>query len=137
DAELIAMAARLWRTLGLSSPRLEINSLGTPESRAGYKEALVEYFSAHRSALDEDSVRRLERNPLRILDSKNPAMQDLIAGAPEIVGYLDPESQAHFARVQELLAAVGIEFTVNPRLVRGLDYYTRTAFEWLTDRLGA
>ena len=137
DAELIAMAGRLWRTLGLTSVRLEINSLGTPESRAGYRQALVEYFTAHRAALDEDSVRRLERNPMRILDSKNPAMRELIAGAPVIGGYLDEESQAHFARVQELLGAIGIEFAVNPRLVRGLDYYTRTVFEWITDRLGA
>jgi histidyl-tRNA synthetase len=137
DAELIAMSARLWKKLGLQHVVLEINSLGTPESRAGYKRVLVEYFSAHRDALDEDSLRRLERNPLRILDSKNPAMQELIQGAPLFEGYLDAESREHFERVQLLLGDVGVPFRINPRLVRGLDYYTRTVFEWLTDRLGA
>ena len=137
DAELIAMSARLWKMLGLTSARLELNSIGTPESRQGYKQVLVEYFSAHRELLDEDSVRRLERNPLRILDSKNPALRQLIDEAPLLSGYLDPESQVHFERVQALLADVGVPFTLNPRLVRGLDYYSRTVFEWVTDKLGA
>jgi histidyl-tRNA synthetase len=137
DAELIALSARLWRQLGLASPRLELNSIGTLESRQGYKQVLVEYFSAHRELLDEDSLRRLERNPLRILDSKNPALTELIAAAPLMSGYLDDESRAHFERVQALLGDVGVSFTLNPRLVRGLDYYSRTVFEWVTDRLGA
>jgi histidyl-tRNA synthetase len=137
DAELIAMSARLWKELGIASATLEMNSLGTPESRAGYRQALVDYFGSHRHALDEDSVRRLERNPLRILDSKNPALRELIAGAPLLSDYLDAESRAHFDRVQRLLSDVGVTFTLNPRLVRGLDYYSRTVFEWLTDRLGA
>jgi histidyl-tRNA synthetase len=137
DAELIAMSARLWRELGLTSVTLELNSLGTPESRMGYKQALVEYFGMHRELLDEDSLRRLERNPLRILDSKNPAMRDLIAGAPLLSAHLDADSQSHFDRVQQLLADIGVPFTLNPRLVRGLDYYSRTVFEWLTDKLGA
>jgi histidyl-tRNA synthetase len=137
DAELIAMSARLWRELGLESVVLELNSLGTLESRASYRQVLLEYFSQHKNALDEDSVRRLERNPLRILDSKNPDMRELIAAAPLLTGYLDAESRDHFERVQALLADVDIEFTINPRLVRGLDYYTRTVFEWVTDRLGA
>src|SRR5947207_6304847 len=135
DAELIALAARLWRELKLTSTTLELNSIGTLESRQGYKLKLVEHFSAHRELLDEDSLRRLERNPLRILDSKNPALAELIADAPLLSGYLDDESRAHFDRVQQLLADVGVEFTLNPRLVRGLDYYSRTVFEWLTDRL--
>jgi histidyl-tRNA synthetase len=137
DAELIALSARLWQRLGLTSAKLELNSIGTLESRQGYKQVLVEYFSAHRELLDEDSVRRLDRNPLRILDSKNPALQELIAAAPLLSGYLDDESRAHFDRVQQLLTAIGVEFTLNPRLVRGLDYYSRTVFEWLTDRLGS
>jgi histidyl-tRNA synthetase len=137
DAELIAMSARLWKMLGLTSARLELNSIGTAESRQGYKQVLVEYFSAHRDLLDEDSLRRLERNPLRILDSKNPALRELIDAAPLFAGYLDDESRAHFDRVQALLSDVGVAFTLNPRLVRGLDYYSRTVFEWITDKLGA
>ena len=137
DAELIALSARLWRELGLTSAKLELNSIGTLESRQGYKQVLVEYFAAHRELLDEDSLRRLDRNPLRILDSKNPALQALIADAPLFSGYLDDESRAHFDRVLELLTDVGVQFALNPRLVRGLDYYSRTVFEWLTDRLGS
>jgi histidyl-tRNA synthetase len=137
DAEVIAMSARLWQRLGIASVTLEMNSLGTPECRAGYKAALVEHFAAHEAGLDEDSRRRLARNPMRILDSKNPAMQELIAAAPVLIGYLDAESRAHFDRVQQLLTDIGIRFALNPRLVRGLDYYTRTVFEWITDRLGA
>jgi histidyl-tRNA synthetase len=136
DAELIAISARLWRGLGIS-PRLELNTIGTAESRQKYKQVLVAYFSQHRGLLDEDSVRRLERNPLRILDSKNPKLRELIDAAPLLSDYLDDESRAHFDRVRALLADVGISYTLNPRLVRGLDYYSRTVFEWLTDKLGA
>ncbi len=136
DAELIVMLARAWRELGLRHLELQLNSIGMPEGRARYRAALTEYFRGHLAALDEDSQRRLERNPLRILDSKNPAMQALIAGAPLIGEYLDTESAVHFAAVQELLGAAGIAFRVNPRLVRGLDYYNRTVFEWVTDQLG-
>ena len=137
DAELIVLSARLWQKLNVGAVTLEMNSLGTLEARAGYKNALVEYFSKYRDALDEDSLRRLERNPLRILDSKNTALHELIAGAPLLTAYLDDESRAHFERVQQLLADVGVPFKLNPRLVRGLDYYSRTVFEWLTGRLGS
>jgi histidyl-tRNA synthetase len=137
DAELIAMSARLWRELGIKSVQLELNTIGTAESRQVYKRVLVEHFSRHRELLDEESLRRLERNPLRILDSKNPALTELIAAAPLMSSYLDDESRAHFDRVQALLGDVGVPFALNPRLVRGLDYYSRTVFEWLTDRLGA
>ena len=137
DAELIIMSARLWQRLGIDRIRLEINSLGVPESRARYREALVEYFTGVKSQLDEDSIRRLEQNPLRILDSKNPDMQDIVAGAPVMLDYLDEESAAHFEGLKALLGAAGVEFEVNPRLVRGLDYYSRTVFEWVTDALGS
>jgi histidyl-tRNA synthetase len=137
DAELILLCARIWRELGLQDLTLEINSLGTPASRQGYREQLVNFFRSHADALDEDSRRRLETNPLRILDSKNPAMQALIAEAPLITEYLDAESEAHFAGLRGMLDAAGIAYAVNPRLVRGLDYYSKTVFEWLTDRLGA
>ncbi|ANO53041.1 histidine--tRNA ligase [Woeseia oceani] len=137
DAELIIMCARMWQRLGISQIRLEINSLGNPESRALYREELVSYFSAVKNRLDEDSIRRLEQNPLRILDSKNPDMQEIVAGAPVMVDYLDDESAQHFATLKTLIAAAGVEFTVNPRLVRGLDYYNRTVFEWVTDVLGS
>jgi histidyl-tRNA synthetase len=137
DAEMIMMSARLWRMLGIERLSLNINSLGTPESRRGYREKLVAYFSAYKDQLDEDSLRRLQGNPLRILDSKNPALKEIIAAAPLITDHLDPESQAHFASLRAHLDAVGIAYTVNPRLVRGLDYYTRTVFEWITTELGA
>ena len=137
DAEIIVISARLWQALGIESVTLELNSLGTAEARAGYKRALVDYFGAHRDALDEDSARRLERNPLRILDSKNEAMRGLIAGAPLLSDYLDDESREHFESVKALLGDVGIGFVLNPRLVRGLDYYSRTVFEWVTDKLGS
>ncbi len=137
DAELIALMARLWRRLGITRVKLQINSLGTAESRGVYRAKLVEYFSRHHERLDEDSRRRLNGNPLRILDSKNPDLRELIAAAPVLADYLDPESQAHFAALCGALAAMGIEYTVNPRLVRGLDYYSRTVFEWITDALGA
>jgi histidyl-tRNA synthetase len=137
DAELIALTARLWRRLGITRVTLQINSLGTVESRRLYREKLVEYFAAHHARLDEDSRRRLHGNPLRILDTKNPDLQQLVAAAPLLTDYLDAQSQAHFAALQAALAAMGVAFTVNPRLVRGLDYYSRTVFEWITDALGA
>ena len=137
DAELIAMTARLWRELGISRVELKLNSLGTPEARRAYRELLVDYFSRHGSALDEDSRRRLNGNPLRILDSKNPAMQGVIAGAPLLTEHLDAESRAHFDSLCGTLTSMGIPFRIEPRLVRGLDYYSRTVFEWVTDALGA
>ncbi len=137
DAELIALTARLWSRLGIGRVRLEINSLGTPESRHAYREKLVGYFRAHESALDSDSRRRLEGNPLRILDSKNPEMSAIIAGAPLLTDHLDPQSREHFDALCAVLQSVGIPFRINPRLVRGLDYYSRTVFEWITDALGA
>ncbi|HEV2269781.1 MAG TPA: histidine--tRNA ligase [Steroidobacteraceae bacterium] len=136
DAELIALTARLWRRLGIERVRLEINSLGTPESRRVYREKLVGYFQAHERALDSDSRRRLEGNPLRILDSKNPEMAAIIAGAPLLTDHLDPESREHFAALCAALDSIGVRYRINPRLVRGLDYYSRTVFEWITDALG-
>ena len=137
DAEIILLSARLWKRLDLKHIRLELNSLGTPESRAVYRGLLVSYFRGHYEQLDEDSQRRLESNPMRILDSKNPDMQDLIAGAPLLADHLDEESARHFGRLREILDDAGVEYSVNPRLVRGLDYYSRTVFEWVTDQLGA
>jgi len=137
DAELIALTARLWRRLGIERIRLEVNSLGTPASRRAYRELLVGYFRAHEGALDADSRRRLEGNPLRILDSKNPEMREIIAGAPLLTDHLDAESREHFEAFCAALTSMGIAFRVNPRLVRGLDYYSRTVFEWITDALGA
>jgi histidyl-tRNA synthetase len=137
DAELIALTARLWQRLGITRVRLLLNSLGTSESRQRYKALLLTYFRQHESALDEDSRRRLVGNPLRILDSKNPALQGLIAGAPLLTDSLDEESQQHFVQLRAALDALGIAYVVNPRLVRGLDYYSRTVFEWVTDALGA
>ncbi len=137
DAELILMTARLWQRLGLKRLSLNINSLGTPQSRHAYREILRQYFIQHHDQLDEDSLRRLEGNPLRILDTKNPAMQELVANAPVLKDYLDTESAAHFKTLQYHLDAVGIPSVVNPRLVRGLDYYSRTVFEWITTELGA
>jgi histidyl-tRNA synthetase len=137
DAELIIMSARMWRKLGISRLSLELNSLGTGEARKRYRETLVEYFSGVKSQLDQDSIRRLERNPLRILDSKNPEMQAVIEAAPVMLDYLDAESEEHFAELRALLDASGVDYTLNPRLVRGLDYYNRTVFEWVTDALGS
>jgi histidyl-tRNA synthetase len=137
DAEQILMAARLWDDLGLDGIALEINSLGQPGERASYRTELIAYFAQHESQLDEDARRRLKTNPLRILDSKNPAMQDLISKAPHLSTHLGSESKAHFEGVQQILRDVGLPFTVNPRLVRGLDYYNLTVFEWVTERLGA
>ncbi|MFN2339352.1 MAG: histidine--tRNA ligase [Gammaproteobacteria bacterium] len=137
DAELILMTARMWRELGLRDVTLQLNSLGTLEARGHYREALVAYLEQHRAALDEDSLRRLESNPLRILDSKNPDMQALIEAAPRLSDYLDEESKQHFTRLCALLDGAGLAYELNPRLVRGLDYYGRTVFEWVTTRLGA
>lgn len=137
DIEQIAISARLFKKLGISGLRLEINTLGTPAERQIYRDALHAYFSAHHDTLDADSQRRLDRNPLRILDSKNPDLAELIAGAPTLTDYLGEESAAHFKGLCDGIAALGIDYTINPRLVRGLDYYTRTVFEWLTDDLGA
>jgi len=137
DAELIIMSARLWQRLGIDKLALQINSLGQPESRARYREALVEYFSGVKNQLDEDSIRRLEQNPLRILDSKNPDMQGVVEAAPVMLDYLDDESAEHFETLKSLLDAAGVSYEVNPRLVRGLDYYSRTVFEWVTDALGS
>ena len=137
DAEQILMGARLWQDLGLDNIRLEINSLGQPEERAAHRAALIAYFEAHKDQLDEDAQRRLHSNPLRILDTKNPAMQPLVTDAPRLMDYLGADSLAHFERVQALVRHAGIPFTINPRLVRGLDYYNLTVFEWVTDALGA
>ena len=137
DAELIIMSARLWRRLGIDRIELEINSLGSPESRARYREKLVDYFSSVKSKLDDDSIRRLEQNPLRILDSKNADMRTIIDAAPVMLDFLDDESAAHFDQLKALLDAADVAYSVNPRLVRGLDYYNRTVFEWVTDALGS
>jgi histidyl-tRNA synthetase len=136
DLELIQMSADLWRRLGLS-PRLELNTLGDGEARARHRTRLIAYFEAHSEQLDEEARRRLYSNPLRILDSKNPAMQSLVEAAPRLEEELDDAAQAHFAALREGLDALGIAYRLNPRLVRGLDYYNRTVFEWVTDQLGA
>ncbi|WP_025732278.1 histidine--tRNA ligase [Carnimonas nigrificans] len=138
DAELILLSARLLRELGLSDQvTLELNSLGTPEARAHYRNLLVEYLTQHQDVLDEDSQRRLTTNPLRILDSKNPDMAEMLAGAPRLLDHLDDESRAHFDYLKDRLTALGISFRINTRLVRGLDYYSRTVFEWTTTALGS
>jgi histidyl-tRNA synthetase len=137
DAEIILITARFWQQLGLDDLELQINSLGTADARAAYRQQLVSYFSDHYSQLDEDSQRRLNTNPLRILDSKNSDMQPLIETAPKLLEYLDEDSQTHFAALKQLLDQIGVRYRVNPRLVRGLDYYNRTVFEWVSQRLGA
>jgi len=137
DIELIALGARLWKLLGVTRAKLVINSLGTPESRKAYRTLLQDYFRRHIDALDADGRRRLEGNPLRILDSKHPPTQAIVANAPVLTDHLDEESKAHFAQLRAGLDALGIPYTVNPRLVRGLDYYSRTVFEWITDALGS
>ncbi len=136
DAELMLLSARLWRELGLEGLRLEINNLGQAKARQQYRAVLVEYFSGHSGQLDADSRERLHKNPLRILDSKNPAMQPLILGAPTLDQFLDADSARDFALLRGVLDANALPYRVNPRLVRGLDYYNGTVFEWLTDRLG-
>jgi histidyl-tRNA synthetase len=137
DAELMAMCKRLWSDLGITGLRLEVNTLGTAAERAAFRSELHAFLSANIDALDADSVRRLDRNPLRILDSKNPAVQDLVQGAPSLHDHLGAESRAHFDGFKRLMDAMEIEFIVNPRLVRGLDYYSHTVFEWITGELGA
>jgi histidyl-tRNA synthetase len=137
DAEMIFMTARMWRSLGLKDVSLQINSLGRPEARTAYRSALVDYLRDCAEELDEDSRRRLDSNPLRILDSKNPEMTAIIGAAPRLPDYLDDESRVHFEMLCALLDDAGVSHEVNPRLVRGLDYYSRTVFEWVTDKLGA
>lgn len=136
DAELIAMTAQLWQRLGLENVSLEVNSLGSNETRVNYRAILYNYFSEHKSELDENNLRRLETNPLRILDSKNTDMTALITNAPKMIEYLDEDSAKHFAEFTNYLDCLNIDYTVNPRLVRGLDYYNRTVFEWISNDLG-
>ena len=137
DLEIILMTSRIWKALKVDAIELEINSLGTSASRQIYRQVLVEYFSDHKSDLDEDSTKRLASNPMRILDSKNPEMDHLISNAPIITDYIDTESEDHFATLTNSLEQHNISFQLNPRLVRGLDYYTKTVFEWTTDQLGS
>ena len=137
DLEVILLTARLWRTLGIGGLRLEINSLGDAPERAAYRDALTGFLERHRDGLDADSQRRLATNPLRILDSKSPETQAIVAGAPALLDFLGEETRGHFETICAGLAVAGIDFRVNPRLVRGLDYYNRTVFEWITDDLGA
>ena len=137
DAEMILMGARLWDDLGLDGIELQINSLGQPDERAQHRAALIAYLEQYQDILDEDGKRRLYTNPLRILDTKNPALQEMCAGAPKLIDYLGEASLAHFEGVQRVLRDAGVPFTINPRLVRGLDYYNLTVFEWVTDKLGA
>lgn len=137
DAELLVMCQRLWNDLGLKDLRLELNSLGTSAERAGFRKELHAFLSGRKEKLDEDSIRRLDRNPMRIMDSKNPAIQELLLEAPSLEEHLGEESRQHFAGLRSLLDTLGVSYTVNPRLVRGLDYYSHTVFEWITDKLGA
>lgn len=137
DAEVILLAAALWKAIGLTDVRLELNSLGQPAERAQHRAQLIAYFEQHAGLLDEDAKRRLHSNPLRILDTKNPAMQELVAAAPRLLDFLGPESLAHFEGLKAILDANDVAYTINPRLVRGLDYYNLTVFEFVTDRLGA
>jgi histidyl-tRNA synthetase len=137
DLELILITSRIWRELGLEGLQLQLNTLGTSEERDQYRNQLVAYLRERYDELDEDSRRRLESNPLRILDSKNPQMAPVIEGAPSLMGCLGEQSMAHFDRLRQGLDDAGVDYLINPRLVRGLDYYSRTVFEWVTDRLGA
>lgn len=137
DAELIALTARLWKKLGLTEVQLQINSLGSSQARESYKEKLVSYFTQHLDELDADSQRRLKSNPLRILDSKNPAMNHVIEHAPKLMDHLDDDSNQHFSELCRLLDSLEIDYVINPKLVRGLDYYNRTVFEWVTTKLGS
>ena len=137
DAEHIIMGQRLWHDLQLNDIRLELNTLGSADARKRYRDVLVEYYNDNRDQLDEDSLRRLDTNPLRILDSKNPEMEGVIEGSPLLLDHLDSESSEHFEQLKGYLDTAGVAYTVNPRLVRGLDYYCKTVFEWVTDRLGA
>ena len=137
DAELIVMLARLWKILGLQNVRLELNSLGQAAERAAHREALIQHLEANLDVLDEEARRRMHTNPLRVLDTKNPVMQDMANAAPSLFDFLGPESRAHFDGVCQRLTDAGIGYVLNPRLVRGLDYYNGTVFEWVTDQLGA
>lgn len=137
DAEIIMMCQRLWDDLGLTGVRLEINSLGTSEERAAHRLELIKYLESHADKLDEEAKRRLYTNPLRVLDTKNPALQEIAQNAPKLIDFLGEASRAHFEGLQRLLKANNMPFTINPRLVRGLDYYNLTVFEWVTDKLGA
>ncbi|NOY73882.1 MAG: histidine--tRNA ligase [Gammaproteobacteria bacterium] len=137
DAELILMTARLWRTLGLTGLTLQLNSLGTAVVRQRYKVKLIAYLKQHERSLDEESKRRLTSNPLRVLDSKNAALKSVIEGAPKLIDCLDEESETHFQQLRQILDTAGLVYEVNPCLVRGLDYYSKTVFEWVTDKLGA
>ncbi len=137
EAEQIILTARLWRELGLRDVELQLNTLGNSEARAAHRAKLIEYFSAHIDALGDEEKRRLHTNPLRILDSKNPALKNIIAAAPTLLDYIDVESREHFEQLQSLLRVANISYTINPRLVRGLDYYNRTVFEWVTTKLGS
>lgn len=138
DAELILLTARLWKALGIAEhTHLELNSIGSLAARDNYRHALVEFLEQHKDSLDEDCKRRMYTNPLRVLDSKNPSIQELLNQAPKLFDYLDPESKDHFVGLCQLLDANGIKYTVNQRLVRGLDYYNRTVFEWVTNSLGS
>lgn len=137
DAELIILADTLWKELGLKGVRLEINSLGEPEERKAHRSALISYLERHITALDEDAIRRIHTNPLRILDTKNPAMRCIVDSAPRLIDFLGPKSLAHFDSVKAILTANGVLWSVNPRLVRGMDYYNLTVFEFITDELGS
>ena len=137
DAELLLMCARLWDDLGLDDIKLQLNSIGSPEERVRHRAELVQYLQAHEGELDADAKRRMHTNPLRVLDSKNPLMQPLIEAAPRLLEHLGDASLAHFEGVQQVLRDAGIPYSINPRMVRGLDYYNLTVFEWVTDRLGA
>jgi histidyl-tRNA synthetase len=137
DAELILLAVSLWQTLGLKDVRLELNSLGQPPERAQHRAALIAYFEQHAESLDEDAKRRLHSNPLRILDTKNPAMQALVEGAPKLIDFLGEASLKHFETVRQILDANGVGYRINPRLVRGMDYYNLTVFEFITEHLGS
>jgi len=137
DAEQILLLSRLWKALDIKDVELHINSIGDPEDRLTFRTELIRYFEGHQDILDEDAKRRLHQNPLRILDSKNPAMQDMIEGAPKLSDYLNSDAKAHFEAVCEYLNEAGVTFKLNHRLVRGLDYYNRTVYEWVTNRLGS
>ena len=137
DAELILLCRRLWDDLGLDNIRLELNSIGNAEERNRHRSDLIAYFEQHLDLLDMDARRRLHSNPLRILDTKNPHMQDMVNAAPKLLDYLGPDSLAHFEGVQKILQRNNVPFTINPRLVRGMDYYNRTVFEWISEELGA
>jgi len=137
DAEMIMMLSRMWKALGVGPVKLELNTLGALEERQAHRDALIRYFEQNQDVLDEDAKRRLYTNPLRILDTKNPEMQDLVNTAPRLLDFLGEKSRGFLSRLEELVSAAGIEYTINPRLVRGLDYYNHTVFEWITDRLGA